>query len=226
MTDGKDCLFGHNCNQLETVYPRMCKYGEYADNTNNGQCEPCPTDQYCGANELEAGVDCPNGYFCDTNCTIEFPNWLESEESRYYLCPLGQFCDNAETSTKNDCPEGTYMPRYGAEDLASCVQCPAGYYCPTAGMSIPLLCPTGQHCPEGSGDPLGSLATKPTDCTDGAYCPEFVRTKSIGTPSDDYPNKQGPAEALACEYGTFSTGTGNTDCTVCTAGMLCPGLST
>ena len=178
MTVGYDCindatygLSGHDCNAFGIIYPRQCKYGEYSDQTNFGECLACPADEYCQANALTAGTACPNGYVCATNTTVEFPNFLYSEETRYYLCPLGSFCDNDETTTENTCPEGTFMPRYGAEVTGDCVTCPSGYYCPAAGTTIPDLCPTGQYCAAGSGDPGGSLSTKPTDCDAGFYCP-------------------------------------------------------
>ena len=107
------------------MYPRKCKYGEYAS-TNNGECVACDQDQYCGANALTVGTDCPNGYFCNTNSTTQYPNWERTElgstdTDKYYLCERGQYCDNtqsnSETQTVNDCPEGTYMPRLGAETL-------------------------------------------------------------------------------------------------------------
>lgn len=41
----------------------------------------------------------------------------------------------------------------------------------------------------------------------------------------DYPNNQASGEALACPYGYYSTGNGNTECTICSAGKMCPELS-
>ena len=173
MSAGKTCLSGHDCNQLETVYPRKCKYGEYAS-SNNGECVACDENQYCGANALTAGTDCPNGYYCYTNTTTQYPNWKRSElgttdQDKYYLCELGQYCDNTqangESQTVNNCPEGTYMRRYGAEDLNSCVPCPSGFKCPAAGTIDPERCDTGYYCAEGTGS--STHTTAPVQCTDG-----------------------------------------------------------
>ena len=116
---------------------------------------------------------------------------------------MGKFCDNALTPTMNDCPEGTFMPRYGATGEADCVPCPSGFYCPIAGTITPTLCDVGKYCPEGSGDPAGSLAIKPADCTPGYYCPIYNRVVPFDVADsrtdpagNEYPNSRGPAEEL------------------------------
>lgn len=100
---GKPCSVdrqGHDCDSTGIIEPRSCLYGEYSDVATNGKCEPCPADQYCQANALVAGTDCPNGYECKISAPIQFPNWVEEDyatpsNSNYHLCPKGNYCDNS-----------------------------------------------------------------------------------------------------------------------------------
>lgn len=202
LADGKTCLTGHDCNQLGTVYPRKCKYGEYAS-ANNGECVECDENQFCGANALTAGTDCPNGYYCYRNTTTQFPNWKRhelpaSDADKFYLCELGQYCDNGqsngETQTVNDCLEGTYMPRYGAETRDSCVPCPSGFKCPAAKTITPEECDVGYYCPKNTGS--STHTDPPQICTAGHYCPKVTRDAldAVGSDVTVYPNVQSSGE--------------------------------
>ena len=84
-----------------------------------------------------------------------------------------------------NCPAGTYMPRYGARLLDECVPCPAGFKCDTAGIDTPTLCDDGYACPTGS-----LTGQTPEECQPGMYCPTYTRTDLVDGTSvvTDYPN--------------------------------------
>jgi len=113
------------------MYPRRCKFGEFADSAVNGKCTACPNKQYCGTHGLSAGTQCPNGYNCVTNTTVMYPNWHNDQEARYHLCTEGNYCDQTMTPTLQGCPEGTFMPRKDAGVVGDCVKCPPGFMCTT-----------------------------------------------------------------------------------------------
>ena len=52
-------------------------------------------------------------------------HWSASQ----HLCREGNYCDNSLVQVENNCVEGKYMPRLGAETEADCVSCPGGYMC-------------------------------------------------------------------------------------------------
>ena len=106
-----------------------------------------------------------------------------------HYCREGNYCDNtgqaasnvAQNTAEQQCVDGTYMPRLGAEVVGDCVTCPGGYMCETptgqvvqTGPITPIICPTGSFCPkgsEGTGCPGGDPLLCPQACTAGNYCP-------------------------------------------------------
>ena len=64
------------------MYPRMCNFGYYSDESAgmNGICTLCDQGKYC--NELAiydiSTLDCPDGYNCVTGTPTQYPNWLST----------------------------------------------------------------------------------------------------------------------------------------------------
>ena len=136
-------------------------------------CEPCIEDYQCNNNALISGgtdpatiTKCDSGFKCITGAAHAKPNLLPEagtatqwSSADYHLCREGNYCDNTKTDVENNCPNGTYMPRLGAEAETDCVDCPGGYMCEkdactgatTAaacpGTVTPADCPTGWFCP-------------------------------------------------------------------------------
>jgi hypothetical protein len=104
--------------------------------------------------------------------TIDSPTF--DQDSDFRLCLQGNYCDAANdenvggTGREVQCPIGTYMPYYGATELADCVECQAGYYCPDEGTITPTACENtwGYYCPESTG-----AEADRESCNHGFFCP-------------------------------------------------------
>ena len=122
-----------------------------------------------------------------------------------------------------NCPAGTYMPRYGARLLDECVPCPAGFKCDTGGIDTPTLCDDGYACPTGS-----LTGQSPEECQPGMYCPTYTRTDLVDGTSvvTDYPNTWNAGQQLQCPYGFYTDTTGKQACDSCPAGQICGALAT
>jgi hypothetical protein len=103
--------------------------------------------------------------------------------------------------------------------------CPMGHYC-RAGVaapepipknfSHPQKCFDGFFCPRGSHSPEGTGA-----CPTGYFCP--TQTEAYICPVGQYCSGIGNMKPKDCYPGTFNPIVGQSNCTVCTSGHVCPG---
>jgi len=121
-----------------------------------------------GAVDVDACVDCPSGYMCDSD-GMEFPN----------ICPTGHYC--AEGTDGED----------GVSGSQQSVPCTLGEFCPITDTRLDddkVDGSTGTHytntqgfgnalsCPYGSYQDATSLSADPTECQtceDGFKCPNL-----------------------------------------------------
>ncbi|XP_062603182.1 uncharacterized protein LOC134264959 [Saccostrea cucullata] len=155
----------NTCNLLggHTGYGDICPMGYHCPLGSELPVE-CPAGKY--QNEIGQSVckTCPAGYYCLVNST----DYSDKPCPSGYYCPAG-----TQSDTENPCPAGTFNPATMQTNSSACLSCTPGTYCQTTGLSAPTNnCSAGYYC---SG---GSVATMPTDptqggkCVRGQYCPE------------------------------------------------------
>lgn len=196
------CPTGHYC-LATSIAPIPCPLGTYnsaveADGLDD--CIACDAGKYCAEPGLSAvSGDCTAGFKCISGSIYREPvDITDPLNEDYGPCDPGYYCDDPSSPTA--CPAGTYNPFYGAASLAECMKCPAGKYCEgTANIEPDGDCSDGFICEE------GSTAQDTVPCTVGHYC-------LAGN----------PANPIACEPGTYTDQTGQSECVECPEGKFCP----
>ena len=97
------------------------------------------------------------------------------------------------SSIFQSCDAGTYTNTPASE---FCEECPGGYACFTEGTTDPIQCAAGQFASNGSAECYA--------CPEAHYCPSIYQ------------------DPIYCEEGKYSAGTGQTECSLCEAGQMCP----
>lgn len=175
---------------------------------------------FCG---FLTGDICPAGHYCPQGSFRPLP------------CKLGQYCPHAAMAS----PQGNCTAGYYCNDSSTVpdqFDCPVGHYCPS-GTGIPVPCPAGKF----SNTPRNVGIGNCRDCTPGSYCAgtgNFAPTRecaagfycpggqSTATPAD-YPCtpghfcKEGTAQPVRCENGTFQNEQGKSFCKTCPDGYYC-----
>lgn len=186
---------------------RVCDPGHYCPMGSSVQVR-CSKGTYNSFEQQTNCIECPAGYYCDTNATAPA------------ICPLRYYCPNG-TVEPVFCPNGTYGHQVGLEDASQCAACSAGSYCIDGTLTAD--CAAGFYCSLYNREPNPSNRTDDIGgpCPIGHYCPQGVleplpcpnstaRLEIMGASVDDC----GPCPAgMSCEYGPETV--------VCPAGSYC-----
>lgn len=136
-------------------------------------------------------------------------------------------------------PQGNCSAGYYCNDSSTVpdqFDCPVGHYCPS-GTGIPVPCPAGKF----SNTPKNTELRDCRDCTPGSFCAgtgNFAATnkcspqyycpggQSTATPSEylctpGHFCKEGTAQPVRCENGTFQNEQGKSSCKTCPDGHYC-----
>jgi hypothetical protein len=188
-----------------------CPFGQYSTTVgavNSTFCLDCSPGKLCinGASSLDAGGDCPAGWYCGG----------------------GGVTPGRETAR---CPGGYYSATVSAQFASTCLPCGAGIFCPPASTNNTVPCESGFECPNLLA-PRPCAAGFFQDLTGQSSC-KLCANGVFGTQTGAKECKICPAGYYAqtgqlafdcnpCPANTYSTVTPATSRSVCTA---CP-LST
>jgi len=203
--------FLNNATTSSSAVCTNCPFGQYSTTVgaiNSTFCLDCSPGKLCinGASSLDAGGDCPAGWYCGG----------------------GGVTPGRETAR---CPGGYYSATVSAQFASTCLPCGAGIFCPPASTNNTTPCESGYECPNLSAPRL-CAAGYFQDLTGQASC-KLCANGISGTQTGAKECKICPAGYYAqtgqvtldcnpCPANTFSTVSPATSRSVCTA---CP-LST
>ena len=210
------CKAGYYCSQGSTVGAKtetdQASPPGYYSLARAGSPTPCDYGMYNPYYAQFICVNCPSGYYCQSQGTTEAPT----------RCPTGNYCGE-KTRNPSGCAGGTYGPIQGLHYSTDCVKCTPGSYC-YGGYAAPngqcaaqfycLLgssnyqeawCPPGKYCPTGTGKPL--------PCPSGTYYPYGNDGNALYAKSQCY----------ACSGGYYC-GTNGLSAVegMCDSGYYCP----
>jgi hypothetical protein len=177
----------------------------------------------------EQCVACPLGNYCPRASVNPVP------------CLAGSYSDRLGTNSSAciPCPAGYHCPTQG---MSSTVPCGTGYFSPTGQSTcsgyfkvllvirkyFSLGCTAGRFC---SSNTTTSVQHNSNRCPAGMYCPAFTarvpELKDFACSKGKYCPQGTPTEQ-SCPPGYYNNVTGASsfsDCTICTAGYFCTGLS-
>ena len=225
-TECLDCPAGFRCDG--SSQPVQCPAGKYSEE-KAAVCKVCNDGFACQPQSKSSSPqysECPIGYFCNTNFTLESP---------------------VRGVAMIPCPAGKYGTRLGAlSEADGCAPCPAGYFCKSGSLERDkVLCPSGYFCEEGTAEPVaceegthnylspGAMGYKSASnctqlsakCPGGSYCKVGQSPRSC--PRGAYCPEGSPGPLL-CPAGKFSTDglEKREECHNCTMGSFCPKGST
>ena len=186
-------------------------------------------------------VKCPAGTTSPgcTNCAPD-PRRSTCTATGSLNCKRGKFVDAGAAkgiSTCTDCPQGKWQSSQGQ---TGCYRCPKGMYQPFAGFWSCYKCAVGQYsneygktkctgctqCPRGqygTTKAVGSVSAESCSCEEcgaGKYAPAGY-TKCFDCPAGRF-QPFGAKDRFSCYYclpGQYQSGTGQSGCTKCAAGM-------
>ncbi|CAG5113760.1 Oidioi.mRNA.OKI2018_I69.chr2.g7850.t1.cds [Oikopleura dioica] len=209
------CPQGYSCSTTSSD-STVCPDGQYSA-LGEMTCSPCPTEHVCPTGGIP--------YRCKANQELKTSGSIQYCATKtssiiYAACPDGYACDN-NNNPLTVCQPGTYS------NNRNCAQCPIGSMCPYPEMGSPITCQHGYYqdstgstwckeCPAGYRCTSNSAA----QCNGGQY-------SNIGDmdchvcPTGYFCNAQDASAPVLCPPGTFTVGTGNTECTECPAGSRC-----
>nr|XP_047130962.1 uncharacterized protein LOC100202447 isoform X1 [Hydra vulgaris] len=206
------CLKGHYCPEGTSV-PIPCPAGTYNDVISKGaieDCKSCLPGKFCfGTGLVEVSGKCREGYYCQSKSPVSnpgnFTNGVYQDMDYGGICRKGHYClEGTSYPTQYQCKPGTYNPLYGATNESFCLECIPGQYCLTAGLEKPTgNCSAGYYCKKGSQTPEPKDDKQGNICPIGSFC-------SVGS-----------SEPKICPEGSYSNGTGFSECVKCPARYYC-----
>ena len=198
------CPAGSYCPLEDTTSPHLCPSGTYQPNIESGKCILCPEGFICPFSGMISPISCPVGHFCN------------AKGSRMQKCPKGYFC-----------PGGVSRDSLFGVDISLEPQiCEKGTYCDGRTATGVLLrnvgvaskiCKQGFVCNRGSSTQYGIGG-----CPAGHYCPTPEHAGIPCPPRYFCPTVRAHVQPIPCPAGTFNYHYGQTNCTSCPIGYICP----
>ena len=222
----------------------VCLRGYYCP-SGSSTYTTCDAGSYCISQGLSAvSGTCTGGYYCLAGSITPVP----TDDASGNICPQGSHCE-AGVGTYTSCPQGTFGAGKGVSSSSECTDCPYGYYCGTTGLTAPSstctagyycdgasttatenTCAAGHYCPAGSFESIpcdigtyqaSTGQSSCLDCVAGLYCDQ-ESTGGTDCPIGYYcPTGTRNEYEFPCPDGKFSSSTGQSVCTSCTAGRYC-----
>ena len=218
------CPGGSACAFTESNSAVACSAGTFAPE-GSVACVACLAGHECPTNGLSAPIQCADGAMSPSTGATACVD-----------CPAGNQCIDFVSAIP--CPYGTFS----ADGDMTCTPCTAGRVCAIGATDDATVCPQGYYCLSGSAPvpcPPGTSGvaagqTGPAGCEQcaaGSFCEregsQSGTSDVVTCPAGHY-CPEGTAQPIGCPAGTFNAGTGSsldTDCTSCSAGVVCDGGS-
>ena len=249
----EDCKSGNAC-PLGSERAAPCPAGAYASGTNDNQCFACaPGTLSLAPGSAACNERCPRGTFRKDYGGKAYEDCSPCPRGSYAEVPGASYCtlcdggytSNASSTAQTDCTpcmEGTFARAgagacsicpagtYAGNTSAECVGCPQGTFSDEEGLTTADDC---YPCPEGA-TTLSPGAVLEAQCLFLPFvCPvgfepavtgvlrSFRDCKNL-TCAPPLAMKADKTSCIGCGPGTYGT---PPNCTACSAGQLCPGLT-
>lgn len=208
---------------LSFTFLTECVTGKYCPVTSPYTQIACPLGHYCSGTSVFVPVPCPPGSYslsssssCTTCPSLYYCPYISSSEAIF--CPQGFLCTSTGNSYKAKiCPSGSVCNK-NIQNL-----CAEGSWCGLGTVYSTLYMPndfrTGQTCHQGYYCSPGSTNAYFSLCPGGSYCQNGYKTSC---PASSF-CIQGANSAVLCLPGFYTGLTGQSSCSACTTGNMCPG---